>query len=240
MQVELVKLQRHFIESDDKILIILEGCDAAGKDGAIKRIVQHLSPRETRVVALGKPSHRERKTWYFQRFVPHLPAAQELVLFNRSWYNRARVDRVMRFCTEEEYQEFMGSVSDFEHLLVRSGIKLIKYYLDVSKHEQKKRLKDRVNNPLKQWKVSPIDSQAIKYWKRYSAARNEMFARSHNPLTPWTIVRADDKRKARLNVIRDLLVRLSYHGKDLELAQPDAKIISIYDPSCLKNGMLAK
>jgi len=240
MQVELVKLQRHCIASDNKILIIIEGRDAAGKDGTIKRIVQHLSPRETRVVALGKPSHRERKTWYFQRFAPHLPAAQELVLFNRSWYNRAGVERVMGFCTADEYQEFMGSVSDFEHLLVRSGIKLIKYYLDVSKREQKKRLKDRLSNPLKQWKVSPIDSQAIKYWKQYSVARNEMFARSHNPLTPWTIVRADDKRKTRLNVIGDLLARLSYQGKDQELGQPDPKIISIYDPSCLKNGMLAK
>jgi len=240
LQVELVKLQRHFIASDDKILIILEGRDAAGKDGAIKRIVQRLSPRETRVVALGKPTHRDRTSWYFQRYVPHLPASQELVLFNRSWYNRAGVERVMGFCNDDEYRQFMASVADFEQLLVRSGIKLIKYYLDVSKHEQKKRLKDRLNNPFKQWKVSPIDSQAIRYWTQYSEARNEMLAGSHNPLTPWTIVRADDKRKARLNIIRDLLVRLSYRGKDRRLARPDPKIVSIYDPAFVKNGMLAR
>src|SRR5471032_3108485 len=142
LQIELVKLQRHVIKHDDKILVILEGRDAAGKDGTIKRIVQHLSPRETRVVALGKPSDRDRSSWYFQRYVPYLPAAQELVLFNRSWYNRAGVERVMGFCTAAEHEEFMGSVSNFENMLVRSGVKLIKYYLDISKAEQKRRLKD--------------------------------------------------------------------------------------------------
>lgn len=143
LQVELVKLQRHFIRCDDRILVLLEGRDTAGKDGVIKRIVQHLSPRETRVVALGRPSDRERSAWYFQRYVPHLPAAQEFVLFNRSWYNRAGVERVMGFCTEAEYEEFMETVADFEHMLVRSGIKLLKYYLDISKAEQKRRLKAR-------------------------------------------------------------------------------------------------
>jgi len=140
LQIELVKLQRHFIQCNDKILIIIEGRDASGKDGTIKRIVQHLSPRETRVVALGKPSDRERTSWYFQRYVPYLPAAQELVLFNRSWYNRAGVERVMGFCTEAEHEEFMGSVLNFENMLVRSGVKLIKYYLDINKSEQKQRL----------------------------------------------------------------------------------------------------
>ena len=148
LQIELVKPQRHFIQCDDKILIIFEGRDAAGKDGTIKRIIQHLSPRETRVVALGKPSDRDRTSWYFQRYVPHLPATQELVLFNRSWYNRAGVERVMDFCTEAEYQEFMHSVADFEHMLVRSGIKLLKYYLDISKPEQKQRLNERKRDPL--------------------------------------------------------------------------------------------
>ena len=143
LQVELVKLQRHFIKCEDKILVILEGRDASGKDGTIKRIVQHLSPRETRVVALGKPSDRDRSGWYFQRYVPHLPVARELVLFNRSWYNRAGVERVMGFCSDVEYEEFMGSVADFENMLVRSGIKLLKYYLDIGKTEQKRRLRSR-------------------------------------------------------------------------------------------------
>ncbi len=240
LQVELVKLQRHFIKCDDKILIILEGRDAAGKDGTIKRIVQHLSPRETRVVALGKPSDRDRTSWYFQRYVPYLPAAQELVLFNRSWYNRAGVERVMGFCTEAEHEEFMGSVSNFENMLVRSGIKLLKYYLDISKAEQKKRLEDRKSDPLKQWKVSPVDDQALKYWKAYSLARNEMLARTHNPITPWTLVRANDKRLARLNIIKDLLGRLHYTGKDQRLIRPDPQIVFAYDAANLENGQLAK
>ena len=240
LQVELVKLQRHFIECNDKILIILEGRDASGKDGTIKRIVQHLSPRETRVVALGKPSDRDRTSWYFQRYVPFLPAAQELVLFNRSWYNRAGVERVMGFCTEAEHEEFMGSVSNFENMLVRSGVKLLKYYLDISKAEQKRRLRDRKTDPLKQWKVSPIDDQAIKHWKAYSLARNEMLARSHNPTAPWTLVRANDKHLARLNIIKDLLDRLHYAGKDKRLIRPDRQIVFAYDVSNRENGQLAK
>ena len=240
LQIELVKLQRHFIECDDKILIILEGRDAAGKDGTIKRIVQHLSPRETRVVALGKPSDRDRTTWYFQRYVSYLPAAQELVLFNRSWYNRAGVEPVMGFCTAAEHEEFMGSVLDFESMLVRSGVKLFKYYLDISKDEQKRRLEDRKTDPLKRWKTSPIDDQAIDHWKAYSQARNEMLERSHNPTTPWTLVRADDKHLARLNIIMDLLSRLHYTHKDKRLIQPDPTIVFPYDASNLENGQLAK
>jgi polyphosphate kinase len=240
LQIELVKLQRHFIDCDDKILIIMEGRDAAGKDGTIKRIVQHLSPRETRVVALGKPSDRDRTSWYFQRYVPHLPAAQELVVFNRSWYNRAGVERVMGFCSEAEHEEFMGSVSNFESMLARSGIKLLKYYLDITKAEQKRRLDDRKSDPLKQWKISPIDDQAIKYWKAYSLARNEMLARTHNPITPWTLVRANDKRLARLNIIKDVLNRLHYADKDEELVQTDKRIVFGYDTSNLENGQLAK
>ena len=240
LQIELVKLQRHFIKCDDKILIILEGRDASGKDGTIKRIVQHLSPRETRVVALGKPSDRDRTPWYFQRYVPHLPAAQELVLFNRSWYNRAGVERVMGFCTEAEHEEFMGWVSDFESMLVRSGVKLLKYYLDIGKAEQKRRLRDRKTDPLKQWKVSPIDDQAIKHWKAYSLARNEMLARSHTKTAPWTLVRANGKRLARLNIIKDLLGRLHYKGKDKRLIRPDRQIVFAYDVSNRENGQLAK
>ena len=240
LQVELVKLQRHFIKCDDKILIIMEGRDASGKDGTIKRIVQHLSPRETRVVALGKPSDRDRTSWYFQRYVPYLPAAQEFVLFNRSWYNRAGVERVMGFCTKAEHEEFMGSVSEFENMLVRSGVKLLKYYLDISKSEQKKRLEDRKSDPLKQWKVSPIDDQAVKRWREYSAARDEMLERTNSSFAPWTLVRADNKHLARLNVIRDLLGRLHYTGKDKRLIHPDPQVVFAYDGSNLENGQLAK
>jgi polyphosphate kinase 2 len=239
LQVELVKLQQHAIHSHDKILIVLEGRDAAGKDGAIKRIVQHLSPRETRVVALGKPSDRERTSWYFQRYVPYLPAADEIVLFNRSWYNRAGVERVMGFCTDAEHEEFLGSVSDFEHMLVRSGIKLFKYYLDIGEAEQKRRLDARKADPLTQWKVSPIDGQALKHWKQYSAARDEMLTRSHNPMAPWTIVRADDKHATRLNIIQDVLGRLDYKGKNERLTRPDSKALFSFDVSYLTNGLLA-
>ena len=239
LQIELVKLQRHFIRCDDKILIIFEGRDAAGKDGTIKRIVEHLSPRETRVVALGKPSDRDRTSWYFQRYVPYLPAAQELVLFNRSWYNRAGVERVMGFCTKAEYQEFIGSVSDFEHMLVRSGIKLLKYYLDITKPEQKQRLNERKSDPLTQWKVSSLDHLALKKWKQYSAARNEMLASTHTTLAPWIMVRADDKHLARLNVIKDMLSRLDYADKAERLIVPNSEIVSTYSASYIENGLLA-
>lgn len=239
LQIELVKLQNHFISCNDKILVLIEGRDAAGKDGVIKRIVQHLSPRETRVVALGKPSDQDRTTWYFRRYVAHVPAAQEFVLFNRSWYNRAGVERVMNFCTDAEYEEFLETVPDFEHMLVRSGTKLFKYYLDISRGEQCRRLKDRRTNPLKQWKISPIDAQAIKRWNDYSTARNEMFARTHNSITPWTIVRADDKRQARLNLIKDLLARLHYGNKDSSVLRTNSDIVFQYQEEYLLNGMIA-
>src|SRR3970040_2708425 len=157
LQIELVKLQRHLISHNHRILIIFEGRDASGKDGVIKRITQHLSPRETRVVALGKPTERENKAWYFQRYVSHLPVEAEMVLFNRSWYNRAGVERVMGYSTEEEYAAFMNTVNDFEDLLIRSGLNLMKYYLDISREEEKQRLTDRRKDPLKQWKISPVD-----------------------------------------------------------------------------------
>lgn len=239
LQVELVKLQRHFISCNDKILINFEGRDAAGKDGAIKCIVQHLSPRETRVVALGKPSDRDRTSWYFQRYVSYLPAAQELVLFNRSWYNRAGVERVMGFCSEDEHEDFMGSVLEFEHMLVRSGIRLLKYYLDISKPGQKRRLEERKRDPLTQWKVSTLDNVALKKWKQYSLARDEMLARTHNAIAPWTIVRADDKQLARLNIIKDMLSRLHYTGKDERLLHLDARIVFTYAASDLEKGLLA-
>jgi polyphosphate kinase len=238
LQIELVKLQKHFIRYGDKILVVVEGRDAAGKDGVIKRIVKHLSPRETRVVALGKPSDRQETEWYFQRFVPFLPAAQEFVLFNRSWYNRAGVERVMGFCTDEEYKEFMETVIDFEHMLVRADTTFFKYYLDISLDEQKKRMRERREDPLKQWKVSPIDAQAVELWDDYSSARNEMLRHTHNGTTPWTIVRADSKRLARINLIKDLLSRLHYAEKDHSLLNSDPEIVFEYEDTCLQDGRI--
>ena len=239
LQIELVKLQRHIIQRGDKILILLEGRDGAGKDGSIKRITEHLSPRETRVVALPKPSDREQTEWYFQRYIAHLPAAAEFVLFNRSWYNRAGVERVMGFCTEKQLEEFFQEVGVLEGMLMRSGIHLRKFYLDITRKEQKARLAAREDDPLKQWKTSPIDQQAVKHWKDYSKARNEMFARSHSTLCAWTIVRADDKKVARLQIIKEILLRLEYDGKDVELVSPDRNVIFDYDPSYLENGGIA-
>ncbi len=239
LQIELVKLQRNFIEFGDKILVVLEGRDASGKDGVIKRIVRHLSPRETRVVALGKPSDRDRTSWYFQRFVPFLPAAQEFVLFNRSWYNRAGVERVMGFCNELEYEEFMQTVTDFEQMLVRSDIKLFKYYLDISKDTQRRRLAARRADPLKQWKVSPIDDRALELWDEYSEHRDAMLERTNPPFAPWTIVRSDDKRLARLNLIRDLLSRLSYEGKREDNLQCDREVVFSYATGMVDAGRLA-
>jgi polyphosphate kinase 2 len=239
LQIELVKLQRTVIRDHRKILVLLEGRDAAGKDGTIKHFVEHLSPRETRVVALPKPSERERSAWYFQRFVRHLPVAQELVLFNRSWYNRAGVERVMRFCSKREYEEFMETVLPFEHMLERSGIRLFKYYLDISKDEQQRRIEDRHKDPLKQWKISPVDEAAVKRWKAYSEARNEMFARTHSPISPWVVVRADDKHAARINLIRHFLANLIYDDKEEKLLRADPEIVFPFDELYLENGMIA-
>ena len=239
-QIELVKLQRHVIDTDQKILVVLEGRDAAGKDGTIKRVVQHLSPREARVVALGKPSDRESRAWYFQRYVEHLPVGGEIVLFNRSWYNRAGVERVMKFCTSEEYETFLKTVPTFEELLVHCGVTLVKYYLDISKDEQKKRLKDRRDDPLSQWKSSPIDAAAVKHWDDCSAARNEMLARTHTMVAPWTIVRADDKPLARINLIRDLLTRLEFKGKDRAADLPDPEVVFSFHQDAIGSGALAK
>ena len=240
LQVELVKLQRHFIGCGDKILVLLEGRDAAGKDGSIKRIVEFLSPRETRVVALGKPSDRDRGAWYFQRYVAHLPTAEEFVLLNRSWYNRAGVEHVMGFCTKEQHEEFMQSVPKFEEMLVNSGIKLLKYYLDVSKTEQVRRLEERQRDPLKQWKTSPIDAVAVKHWKAYSEARDAMLLRTHTAVAPWRIVLADNKRLARLNLMRDILSRLHYAGKKNKLVQPDTDIAFEFTPDCIDARRLAR
>ena len=240
LQIELVKLQRHFIGCGDRILVILEGRDAAGKDGSIKRITEHLSPRETRVVALGKPSDRERHSWYFQRYVSQLPVAEELVLFNRSWYNRAGVEHVMGFCSKAEHREFMQSVPKFEEMLVNSGIRLLKYYLDIDKSEQIHRLAERRKDPLTRWKSSAIDAVAVKNWKAYSKARDEMLLGTHTGIAPWTIVRANDKRLARLNLIRDILSRLPYAGKKKNLVQTDRRIAFEFTPDCIQLQRLAR
>lgn len=240
LQIELAKFQKHVIKNGHKVLVIFEGRDAAGKDGAIKRIIEHLSPRDTRVVALGIPSDRDRKSWYFQRYVEHLPVAGEVVLFNRSWYNRAGVERVMGFCTDDEYEEFLKTVPIFEQLLVHCGFTVLKYYLDISHDEQQERFKSRNKNPLKQWKSSSIDAKALKHWDDYTEARNAMLSRTSSVFAPWTMVRADDKHEARLNIIRDLLSRCEFHGKDRHKEQPDRDRVFPFDESLLKGGLIAK
>jgi polyphosphate kinase 2 len=205
--------------------VILEGRDTAGKDGSIKSITEHLSPRDSRVVALNKPSPREEGEWYFQRYVAQLPTAGEFVLFNRSWYNRAGVEKVMGFCTDEQYKQFMATVHEFESLLVGSDIQLIKYYLDITKEEQAIRLNDRAKDPLKQWKISPIDQQAQKMWSAYSVARDDMLKHTSSKIAPWTVITANDKKLAHLNLIADLLSRVDYPEKDKKLLKIDPKIV---------------
>jgi polyphosphate kinase len=228
LQVELVKLQRNLIAGNARVLIILEGRDAAGKDGTIKRLTEHMSPRETRVHAPGKPSSREDSEWYFQRYVPFLPAAQDFVVFNRSWYNRAGVERVMGFCTDEQAEDFLTSVVPFEQMLARDGIEIRKYYLDITKKEQKARLKEREDDPLTQWKVSPIDEKAQKKWSAYSRTRDEMFRRTSHDAAPWRVVLANDKKVARLEFLRDLLDSFSYPAKSKKLSRPDREVVFLW------------
>ena len=232
VQVELVKLQRDFIKNEARVLILLEGRDTAGKDGTIKRLTEHMSPRETRVHAPGKPSSREESEWYFQRFAPYLPAGGEFVVFNRSWYNRAGVERVMGFAKPREVEAFLESVVPFEEMLIRGGIAIRKFYLDISKKEQKKRLAARHDDPLTQWKISPIDEAAQKHWDDYTKARDVMFERTSHPASPWYVVKADDKKHARLELIRDLLASFDYKGKDKKLAKPDKKIVFKWSETC--------
>jgi polyphosphate kinase 2 len=213
LQVELVKLQEWVRVEGLRVVILFEGRDAAGKGGAIKRITESLNPRVCKVVALGTPTEREKTQWYFQRYVPHLPAAGEMVLFDRSWYNRAGVEHVMGFCTETQYQEFMQSCPEFERMLQRSGIRLIKYWFSVSDEEQERRFQDRMRNPTKRWKLSPMDLESRKHWAEYSRAKDEMFAVTDTKLSPWWVVNAENKKTARLNVIRHLLSQFAY--KDL-------------------------
>jgi polyphosphate kinase 2 len=238
-QVELVKLQRKLIDAGERVLVIIEGRDAAGKDGLIKRLIEHMSPRETRVFAVGIPTERDKTSWYYQRFVPQLPAGGEFVVFNRSWYNRAGVEQVMRFCTQDEHEHFMFTVPTFETMLVQAGISIFKYYLDISREEQKKRLADRVKDPLKQWKVSPVDKLAQKHWKDYSRARDEMFRRTHHPSAPWHIVRSDHKRTARIALISDLVARMDYPHKLERSCMPDARVVFAYSDAAREQGLIA-
>jgi polyphosphate kinase 2 len=210
MQAELVKLQDWVVKTGHKVVILFEGRDAAGKGGVIKRITQRLNPRVCRVAALPAPNDRERTQWYFQRYVSHLPAAGEIVLFDRSWYNRAGVERVMGFCTDEQYEEFFRSVTEFEKMLGRSGVQLIKYWFSISDSEQHLRFLGRIHDPLKQWKLSPMDLESRRRWEEYTKAKEIMLERTHIPEAPWWVVQAVDKKKARLNCIHHLLGQIPY------------------------------
>ncbi len=210
LQGELVKLQDWVVASGHKVVILFEGRDAAGKGGVIKRITQRLNPRVCRVAALPAPNDRERTQWYFQRYATHLPAAGEMVLFDRSWYNRAGVERVMGFCSDEQYEEFFRSVPEFERMLVRSGIQLIKYWFSISDEEQHLRFLGRIHDPLKQWKLSPMDLESRRRWEDYTKAKEVMLDRTHIAEAPWWVVQADDKKRARLNCIHHLLSQMPY------------------------------
>ena len=219
LQVELVKLQTHLGESGQRVVVVFEGRDAAGKGGTIKRYREHLNPRHTRVVALPAPSDREREQWFFQRYVCHLPAGGETVLFDRSWYNRAVVEPVMGFCTPRQTELFFNEVPAFERMLVQDGIKLFKFWLNISRPMQIRRFHDRRHDPLKQWKLSPVDLEALGKWKEYTIARNRMFELSHNSFAPWTVIRANDKRRARLGAIAAVLGQMDYPGRDKKLVE---------------------
>ena len=224
LHYELVKLQGWIVDQGLKVAVIFEGRDAAGKGGSIKRITAPLNPRVVRIVALPAPTERERTQWYFQRYVAHLPAAGEMALFDRSWYNRAGVERIMGFCTQEEYEEFAREVPEFERMLVRSGIHLLKFWFSVSDEEQERRFQARIENPLKRWKLSPMDLESRRLFRRYSRAKDEMFSFSDTKQAPWWVVPADDKKRARLNCIHHLLTHIPYKDvlpKPVELPARD-------------------
>ena len=224
LQIELVKLQDWIQYKGLKVVVIFEGRDAAGKGGVIKRISQSLNPRSCKIVALGTPSSKEKSQWYFQRYVTHLPSAGEMILFDRSWYNRAGVERVMGFCTTQEYDEFMRSCPEFERMLIRSGIILFKYWFSVSDEEQERRFQNRIDDPTKGWKLSPMDLKSREYWLEYSRAKDEMFKYTDTKQSPWYVVPADNKKRARLNCISHLLSMISYKEiEQEELSLPPRK-----------------
>jgi polyphosphate kinase len=231
LQIELVKLQNWVKDTGLRIVIIFEGRDAAGKGGTIKRFTEHLNPRGARTVALEKPSERERTQWYFQRYVPYLPSAGEIVMFDRSWYNRAGVERVMGFCSPEEYLEFMREAPEFERMLVHSGLHLTKFWFSVTQSEQRTRFVIRQVDPVRQWKLSPMDIQSLDKWDAYTEAKEAMFYYTDTADAPWTVVKSNDKKRARLEAIRHVLEQFDYEGKDVEVVgKPDRKIIG---PSAL-------
>jgi polyphosphate kinase 2 len=225
LHVELLKMQNTVRQRGDRILAIFEGRDAAGKGGTIKRFIEHMNPRGCRVVALEKPTDMEKSQWYFQRYVANLPAAGEIVLFDRSWYNRAIVERVMKFCTAEQVREFLRSVPEVERMLVRSGITLFKFYFSVSKAEQLRRFNSRIDDPLKQWKLSPVDKESQDKWTDYTSAKEDMFFYTSTAECPWSIIKSDDKKRARINTMRSFLSRLDYEGKDEDLLRIDPRIV---------------
>ena len=228
LQIELIKLQNYVKEKGLKVLLIFEGRDAAGKGGTIKRITEHLNPRGARVVALVKPSDVEKTQWYFQRYVQHLPSAGEIVLFDRSWYNRAGVEPVMGFCTPEQYESFMVQVPEFEHMLYEAGTIIIKFWFSVNKDEQLARFKGRLKNPLKKWKYSPVDEKGQELWDKFTYYKDQMFSRTHNAFSPWIIVKSDNKLNARLEAIRYVLSLFEYEGKE------NAKVNLNTDPNVLQ------
>jgi polyphosphate kinase 2 len=234
LQIQLVKLQRELIRSNARVLVIVEGRDAAGKDGTIKALTEHMAPRETRIYAPLKPSQKEREQWYFQRFVPHLPSDDEFVIFNRSWYNRAGVERVMGFCTDKQLEDFFTTVDEYETLLVHSGIHIRKYYLDITKEEQKERLEARREDPLKNWKISPIDASAMDKFDDYTKARDEMLKRTAHKDAPWRVVLADHKKTARLALIADLLDSFSYPGKSKKAVKTNPDVVFPWTPKAQK------
>lgn len=239
LQLALVRIQQDAARTGERIVLVLEGRDGAGKDGTIKRIVEHLSVRATRVVALPKPTDRARTEWYFQRYVAHLPAAGELVIFNRSWYNRAGVEVVMGFSTAAEQAEFLRDAPDFERMLVESGIKLVKIWLDISKDEQEERLEARRRDPLKALKISAMDAVAQEKWADYSHARDVMLTRTHTPLAPWYCVRADHKKPARRAVMRHIVQQVAPPDVARDVARPDPELLFPFEAAALHDGRLA-
>jgi polyphosphate kinase 2 len=226
LQIELVKLQNWVKDTGQRIVIVFEGRDAAGKGGTIKRFTEHLNPRGAQVVALVKPTERERTQWYFQRYVPHLPGAREIVMFDRSWYNRAGVERVMGFCTQAEYEEFMREAPDFERMLVRSGLDLTKFWFSVTPSEQRTRFVIRRVDPVRQWKLSPMDIESLDKWDDYTEAKEAMFHYTDTPHAPWTVIKSNDKKRARLEAIKHVLRKFDYDGRNDEaIGKPDPAVI---------------
>ncbi|MBF0454911.1 MAG: polyphosphate kinase 2 [Magnetococcales bacterium] len=225
LNIELLKMQSWVKENGHRIICIFEGRDASGKGGTIKRFIEHLNPRGCKVVALDKPTDKERTQWYFQRYIQHLPSAGEIALFDRSWYNRSGVERVMGFCSKDEVREFLRSVPEFERMLVNSGIILFKFYFSVSKDEQLRRFNKRMTDPLKQWKLSPVDKESQDKWEDYTKAKEDTFFYSSTAECPWTIIKSDDKKRARINGIKYFLSQLDYKGKDKKMLDYDRRIV---------------